>query len=126
MGITINSIQQGEVEIGKLLSANMNTTADQAITINTSTPVRITKIVVTNGSTSLTLAAGGFYTAASKGGNAIVAAAQVYSGITGSGISVLPTIAKEYVSVSTIYFALTVAQGLAATSDIYVFGVVLF
>ncbi len=122
MFTTNTSIQQGEIQLGKLLSANMNTTGDQSISIG-NVPCRITKIVITNASTSLSLAVGGFYTAASKGGNAIVANTQVYSSLTSGGLELLATLSKPYVSASPIYFALTTALGSAGTADIYVFGV---
>jgi hypothetical protein len=67
--------------LGRLTTANFNTTADQPITIN-ATKYVVRRIVVTNCSASLTLAAGGFYTATSKGGTAVVAAAQLYSALT--------------------------------------------
>src|SRR5882724_9436814 len=54
------------------LSADMNTTADQAMVkaFNFTNHI-IDQILIVNASASLTLAAGGFYTAASKGGVAI-------------------------------------------------------
>lgn len=113
--------------LGQLLGANLNTTADQPIAIGLagSTYV-IDRIVITNASASLSLAAGGFYTAASKGGVAIVAAGQVYSSLTGAGKVLAATIAvPDTRTEATIYFALTVAQGGAATADIYIFGTVL-
>lgn len=119
----------GSRMLGVLKGANMNSTADQPIAIilppNTTTYV-IDKIIVTNASLSLTLAAGGFYTAASKGGTAIVAAAQVYSALTGAAKVLNPTLAvTDKRTETTLFFALTVAQGAAATADIYVIGTVL-
>ena len=69
-------------KLGELIGANFNITTDQSITTPSSYLIR--RIVVTNSSTSLTLAAGGFYTGASKSGTTIVTAAQVYSGLTTS------------------------------------------
>ncbi len=117
------------VLLGKLASANMNTTADQAITIAlpTGTTKYVVKdVIVANASTSLTLAVGGIYTAASKGGNALVANTQVYSGVTGSTKLVSATLAAvagtDIVTASTLYLSLTTAQGGAATADVYIFG----
>ena len=111
--------------LGKLLAANMNSTADQAILIN-SANYRLTKVVVRNVSTSLTLAAGGIYTTTSKGGSAVVAAAQVYSGLTGATKALDLTIAAvgntDMRTETTLYFSLTTAQGGAATADIYIYG----
>ena len=77
--------QFGGILLGKLIGANMNSTADQQITMF-SNPSKfiLRRIVVTNASVSLTTAAGGVYTAASKGGTAVVAAAQAYSSLTAS------------------------------------------
>ena len=113
--------------VGKLAGANMNSTADQAIPIRFDgskyVPLRI---YVTNASTSLTLAAGGIYTATSKGGTAIVAAGQVYSALTSSSKTLQTTIAvTDTRTESTLYLSLTTAQGSAATADVYVFADVL-
>ena len=77
--------QFGGILLGSLIAANFNSTADQQITIF-SNPSKyiIRRIVVTNASASLSTAAGGIYTAVSKGGTAVVAAAQAYSTLTGS------------------------------------------
>jgi predicted solute-binding protein len=84
------------------------------------------RIYVTNASTSLTLAAGGIYTATSKGGTAIVAAGQVYSALTSSSKTLQTTIAvTDTRTESTLYLSLTTAQGSAATADVYVFADVL-
>ena len=113
--------------LGSLRGANFNSTADQLIAISASvTAFQITSIVVTNCSTSMTLAAGGFYPAAAKGGTPIVAATQIYSALTGSTILVGTTVAATPLvtryTISTVYFSLTTAQGSAATCDVYVVG----
>ncbi len=126
-----------QVQIGKqgvlfsLMGANMNSTADQAIQIACPTTRYIIQaIIATNASISLTTAAGGIYTAASKGGSTIVAAAQAYSTLTASGVNVagsalaltLDTLATTgELDLSTLYFALTTAQGAAATANIRVY-----
>lgn len=108
--------------IGRLIGANMNTTADQAITLMAGT-WKIEGIYVTTASTSLTTAAGGFYTAATKGGTEIVAAAQAYSTLTASTTVLGCTMAATpTVSNNTIYLSLTTGQGSAATADVFVFG----
>jgi hypothetical protein len=110
--------------VGKLTGANLNVTTDQPITILGATKYRIRSIIVTNASTSLgaSIAAGGVYTAATKGGTAIVAAGQVYTSLTGSTITLDATIAVGNVARTegTLYFSLTVAHGSAATADVYV------
>ena len=125
MGVSVSALEGSgkEIVLGRLTSANFNITTDQAITLLAGNK-RITKIVVVNWSGTSALAAGGFYTATSKGGNAIVSAAQVYTA-AGVGIEVLPAIAKSYVSVNTIYCSLTTAEGGSLSGDIFVIGQIL-
>ena len=114
--------------LGKLIGANFNVTTDQAIPITRigSQKYLITKIFVTNASTSLTNADGGIYTATSKGGTAIVAAAQVYTALTSATVGLDLTLAvNNTYTLDNLYFSLTGAQGGAATADIYVFGIIL-
>lgn len=118
----------GESGVLAKLSANMNTTADQTFAI-TATKYVVRRITVTNASTSLTLAVGGLYTAASKGGTPIVAATQIYSGLTGAtkflDLALAAILTTDVRSESTLYFALTTAQGATATADVYLIGDVL-
>jgi hypothetical protein len=115
--------------IGKLIGADMNVTTDQGITIqglnDQFTKYVVERIVVTNASISLTTAAGGVYTAASKSG-AIVAAGQVYSALTAATKYVALTLTgaslTDVLTVSTIYLSLTTGQGAAATADVYIYG----
>lgn len=127
----------GIVQIGQLLGANMNVTTDQNIPLTLPagfTKYRIDAIYANNASISLTTAAGGIYPAATKGGTPIVAAAQAYAGLTApgdnaAGSALALTLAAaaattEFNAVQTalgLFFALTTAQGAAATADIYVF-----
>jgi hypothetical protein len=118
--------------IGFLKSANMNITTDNTIplTLAGASKFVITSILVTNASISLTTAQGGVYSAASKGGNAIVASTQAYSALTTSTSLLSLTLASagtnQTYAVSNLYLNLTNAQGAAATADIYVFGIPLF
>jgi uncharacterized membrane protein len=126
------------VQCGKLTGANMNVTTDQPIVISVpSGAYFIDSIVLTEPSISMTTAQGGFYTAASKGGVAIVASSQAYSAMTttsanatGNGMAAtLATAASTtklggYLNTSPItslYFSLTTPQGAAATSNIRVY-----
>lgn len=113
--------------LGTLRGANFNSTADQAIPITNSASYSITSVIVTNCSTSLTLAAGGFYPTTSKGGTAIVAAAQLYSALTGTTVLLSATVAATPLvtryTAQTLYLSLTTGQGGAATCDVYVAGV---
>lgn len=110
-----------------LIGANMNTTADQAFSKSFPfTTFILDTIIVTNASGAILLAAGGIYTAPAKGGTAIVAAAQVYTGLTSTTKVINPTIASagtDLRSDSTLYLSLTTAMGSAATADIYVVGI---
>lgn len=112
----------GEMCLGGLVGANMNSTADQSITISSASYV-ITAIIVTNASISLTTAAGGIYTAASKGGTAVVAAGQVYSALTAATKQLALTLNDtDRRTVTALILSLTTAQGSAATADIYIYG----
>lgn len=109
--------------LGKLTSANMNSTSDQAIAIG-ATKYFVDKVLVTNASTSLTLSVGGIYTTTSKGGTPVIGTSQVYSGLTGSAklLSLTSLVTTDVLTATTLYFSLTTAQGSTATADIYLFG----
>jgi len=81
---------------------------------------------VCNTSTSLTLAVGGVYTGAAKSGTTIVAAAQVYSALTGStkfiDLTLASAVTTDILTNTVVYLSLTVPQGTAATADVYLFG----
>lgn len=109
--------------LGSLIGANMNTTSDQVIAM-LSTRYYIDKVIVANASVSLTLAVGGLYTAASKGGSLVLGSAQAYSGLTGSTkiLSVASLLTSDTLTASTLYLSLTTGQGSAATADWYIYG----
>jgi hypothetical protein len=123
----------GGILLGNLIGANFNVTTDQQITIfDAPAKFILRRIVVTNASTSLTTAAGGVYTAVSKGGTAVVAAGQVFSSLTSSTLFLdltLNTTGNANITVKSniynLYLSLTTAQGAAATADVYVFGDIL-
>lgn len=115
--------------IGRLIGANMNSTSDQAIPlfVPANQSYQITAIVARNPSASLTTAAGGMYTAPSKGGTAVVASTQVYSAATGATTVENTTLstggaAGSWTAGTPLYLSLSTAQGAAATADIYVYG----
>lgn len=125
-GTTI--IEGAETLLGSLVGANMNVTTDQAIPISRigSQKYLITRIVVTNASISLDTAAGGVYTAVSKGGTAVVANTQAYSDLTAATVALDLTLAvNNTYTLDNLYLSLTTAQGAAATADVYVFGIIL-
>jgi hypothetical protein len=114
--------------VGQIIGANMNVTTDQQFAWTQGGKFVITGMIATNPSISLTTAAGGAYNAASKSG-VIVAAASVYSGLTVATSSqqyaVAATNVWTYTAAAMPYFALTTAQGAAATADIYLIGYVI-
>lgn len=108
-----------------LIGANMNSTADQAFTkAFTFSTFHIDRIRVTNASASLTLAAGGIYGGAGKT-VPLVAAAQIYSALTGGtlglDLTALPLMMGDQ-ALSSVFLALTLAQGGAATADFRIYG----
>lgn len=108
--------------LGQLPLANFNSTADQAITLESGTKI-ITKIIVTN--SALSTAAGGFYDGSGKSGNAWVANTQTYTTSAVNDIEELTLTSYatgHTVTDTTIYFSLTTAEGSAASGDIYIFG----
>jgi hypothetical protein len=126
--VTINNTAAGATRVlCSIRAANFNVTTDQACTIPAGVTAWVpTSIVVTNCSASLTLAAGGIYPAASKGGTALVAAAQIYTALTGAtivlGLTLAANIATTRYTVNTVYLSLTTGQGTAATCDLYLIG----
>ena len=124
--------------LGVLRSANLNSTADQAITVAprtsgqagympTATKYIVTGVWVDNCSAASNTAAGGVYTAASKGGTTLVAASQTYgncsSATTMQTATLAAAAASNTLTASTLYLSLTTAQGSADTGDVYVYGV---
>ncbi len=124
--------------IGVLRTANLNVTTDQSITINpltsggdgympAATKYIVTGMFVTNCSTAASTAAGGLYDAASKAGNALVAAAQTYTSCASAATMQTATIASiattTVETTATLYFSLTSGHGSAATGDVYVLGI---
>lgn len=111
----------------QLLAADFNVTTDQAFTkVGTFTNFMLLNIrVVFVSGASLTLAAGGIYTAISKGGTAIVNNTQTFTSITGAGKATgmsLNADGNAILSAAALYLSLTTAQGSAAVENIYIFG----
>lgn len=123
--ITLGAEKQPRYGIlGKLAGANMNSLADQSITINSNSYI-VRRITVKNGSINLTNAQGGVYTAPAKV-NAIVGAGQVYTTLTAPAKFVDLTLTGDALTnVLTggfLYLSLSIVQGAAATADIYIEG----
>jgi hypothetical protein len=132
-----NAFAPASIQCGWLYGANMNATTDQAIPISVPSGTwAIDSISISNPSISLTTAQGGFYTAASKGGVAVVASTQAYSTLTtnaanSTGNFMTTTLSTagnttdfqgptQTSAIKMLYFSLTTAQGAAATADIRV------
>lgn len=119
--------------LATLLSANFNDTGDQPIALpDTLICFQLTGIIVARPTGSLTLAAGGFYTEASKGGTPIVAAAQTYAALNANTKLMQPTLTAYAASQAftraqlpdwAVYLSLTTAQGSDYTADVYLLGV---
>lgn len=112
--------------LGWFKDYNLNTTNDQAIKI-IAARYKLDKIFGDNASLdlSLSLAAGGIYTAAAKGGVQIVAAAQVYTGLASAADPLSLTLATAGLKTRTesiLYGSLSTAHGAPATCDLYVYG----
>lgn len=129
MALNVNMQNPGVGQcLFKLASANMNSTADQVASpvggIVIPAQYVLTSILVVNASISLDTAAGGVYNVASKGGTALVANTQVYSALTAATMGLELTLTATGKGLQTVapIFALTTAQGAAATADIYYFG----
>jgi hypothetical protein len=126
--VTVNNTATGAVRVlCSIRAANFNITTDQACTIPAGvTAWNPTSIIATNCTGTFTLAAGGVYPATSKGGTALVAAAQAYTALTGSsvilGLTLAATIATTRQTINTVYLSLTTGTGSAATCDFYVIG----
>jgi hypothetical protein len=109
----------------RLVGANMNATTDQALVrMHGFTAYEINNIYALNPSGSCASAVGGIYTAAAKGGTAVVAASQAYSTLSGTGTNLILTTATAGRNRRTedLILSLTTPHGSAATCDIYVFG----
>lgn len=110
-----------------LINANMNVITDQAFTkVWDFDNYLITDIIVNDASVSLTAADGGIYQEASKAGNALVAAAQVYTAldtVATKGLSLTLTAFAKAILTATPILSLTGAQGGAATADFYIIGI---
>lgn len=117
----------GGTTLWRLIGADMNSTADQAFAkVFSFNNFVIDKIVSMNASISMSVAAGGIYTGTSKGGVAVVAAAQAYVGMTAAAKILNLTLGNtDRRSDLAMYLSLTLAQGAPASCDIYIMGTAL-
>ena len=124
MALVVPSQYPGvEQVLFKLVGANFNVTTDQQFVPIGGVPINnyfITRIraALAPASTTTNL------TAASKGGSAIVAAAQAYTTLAAVATGVDLTIAAAGAQplTTTPYLSLTTGQGAAATVNLYIMG----
>lgn len=110
--------------LGVLLNANLNTTADQAIYLQTANYI-VRRITCWNASGSVTLAIGGIYTGKNKSGTAVVPATQAYAGLAAGKYldCTLNNLLTSNTATNQIaYFSLTTANGSARTMNIAIIG----
>lgn len=107
----------------ELRNANMQSTADQAFTkVFTGTKWAANAVQSTLIAGTITaLTAGGIYTAASKAGNALVSAAQLWTAVP----LLAALAANSQQTSSALFLSLTVGSLSASTADILIFGYVL-
>ena len=114
-----------------LRSADFTLTTDQAMTkVFTGTNWKATTITAVRKTGGYGVAClGGFYTAASKAGNAIVASTQTWAGLSGAGKIADATLAAvlgtDAQSSASCYLSLSTGNTGALTADCFVFGVIL-
>ena len=110
-------------------AADFTITTDQAMTkVFSGTNWKVTLITANRKSGAYGVAClGGVYTAASKGGNAVVAATQTWAGLSGAGKTADATLAAivgtDVQSSAAAYFALSTGNTGALTADVFVFGI---
>ncbi len=115
-------------QLGKLVSADMNVTTDQAITITIpggATKYQVTGILFTNCSANIGggTAAGTIYSAASKGGTVIYGSvATTYTTLSAATTTYQPAITITITLTGNVFLSLTTSNGSVGTCDVYVFG----
>ena len=128
---TIAAPNMAAGEVNALLftnaGANMQSTSDQAFVKNgTFTTYVITKVMARHktGAASV-VCAGGVYTAAAKGGSALVAAAQSWVNLTATNKIVdasLAAVIATDAQTATPILSLTTGSTGACTADLFIFG----
>lgn len=125
--VTANQVPLNSGQALRLLSVaravNVNAVGDTALPILTSATWSVSNVIVTNASVSLTAAAAGVFTAPGAGGTAIVASAAL-AGLTGPTVVSQRTVATTaaFTATPAMYLNVSVAQGAAATVDVFIYG----
>lgn len=132
----IDAINGGITQIGKLIGANLNSTADQVIKLNKGNTFIVTDVIITNISKTLTTAATvQINEGLGKTGTQVwilngptVRTITSKTGFMGNSVGGASTVIPTYPTAAgstvsnTIYYSNGVAEGSAATCDIYVYG----
>lgn len=112
-----------------LRSADMQSAADQAFTkAFTGTNYVVTSVIAARKTGGASVAcAGGIYTAASKGGDALVGVAQSWVALAASKIvaGTLAALTLTNIESATPFLSLTTGSTAACTADVFIFGVVI-
>jgi len=101
---------------------NVNATGDTVLPVQNSGRWSVSNVVFTNASVDLTTAEAGVFTAPSAGGTAIVADA-ILSAMSSASVVSERTVASTAAQTGgNLYVNVSVAQGAAATMDVFVYG----
>lgn len=111
----------------RLLTANMNTTADQVFEkLHSYDFFIIQSLRASNASGDLTTAVGGIYTATGKGGSQLVGSGYAWSTLSsatvGANLTATSLAQARRTGSENLYLSLTTPKGVAATADILVWG----
>lgn len=108
--------------LGVAQGVNLNATGDTVIPVINSTNYSVANVILVNGSISLTTAQAGLFTGAGAGGTAVVANA-LLNAVTGPTVVSQRTVASTATNTGQyLYWNVSVAQGAAATGDVYIYG----
>lgn len=123
----LNSPTYGMQLLFVLRSADLHVTTDQQFTkVFAGTNYVVTNIIAARktGAASVTCV-GGIYTAAAKGGDALVAATQSWVTLAGNIIvsATLAAVAGTAIESATPYLTLTTGSTAACTADFFIYGV---
>lgn len=113
-----------------LRAADFTLTTDQQFIKNGNFTNYIVSGIVANRKSGAfgTACLGGVYSAASKGGDPIVAATQVWTGLSGANkmvVATLAALALTNLRSETPYLALSTGNTGALTADVFIYGVIL-
>ena len=103
-------------------TVNVNALGDTVLPIINTTRYSVSNVIVTNASVDLTTAEAGLFTSPSAGGTGIVSDA-ILSACSAASVVSQRTVASTAAQAGqNLYFNVSVAQGAAATCDVFVYG----